>query len=313
LVINLTGLLNDGSAFRPSVPQNPRTPVRVQKSITLTINFQIQRPNGSFVRLTNWTIGLTVKKKPSDTFAAMYALGQISPSNPQLVTFSFQPTDFRNTFAGIYGYDITAIQPSGGPRDVVMPLSPWFIEDTEAGSKLPLTTPTLPPAGISFAAQVVTITTPGLSDSVSVNAAAFPANQVSAVMGGSFSNPDVPRCVRAAFGTGWDGGALTVSGLDQFGQAVVDVLAASPGGTTDGLVAFSVVSGVSKATQGASAAVATLGRGSRLGILAKCVNNQAMLTADNAPEGGTIDIVKNTIIPTTVPNGLVSYLLVVNV
>jgi hypothetical protein len=182
-------------------------------------------------------------------------------------------------------------------------------------------TPTPPPPPSSpFFAQIVDVLTPLASDGVSVNATGIAANAGSNVMGGAFTNPDTPRCARGTFPVGWDGGNLVVSGIDQFGQVNTDTLAPNPGGFTDGTKVFASITSCSKSAVGVSAVgVATLGRGSHLGIVgtggiaAHLVNAFCLGMADGAVDNATIDVANNSFVPTTPPNGAVSYKLIVNV
>jgi len=171
--------------------------------------------------------------------------------------------------------------------------------------------PLSPP--ISYVSQLLVVTSPKASDGVSVNATGIAANAPGNAMTGPFSNPDVPRTLRVAFGLGWDGGAVTLNGLDQFGNPISATVAANPGGFTDSTQVFSSVTSASKAAVGASAAVATLGLGAGLGILAVLANANAMVSADNIQEGATIDAVNNSFTPETPPDGSVTYALLVNV
>jgi len=111
-----------------------------------------------------------------------------------------------------------------------------------------------------------------------------------------------------AFGSGWDGGNVTISGTNQQGNAQTETIVASAGATVAGVKAWATITGASKGAVGASSAVATIGVGNALGVPAQLANASALVSADNALEPATIDTTNNTFTPTvSVPNGSVSY------
>jgi hypothetical protein len=133
--IFLIGLLNDGTPFRPGVQQNPRTPIRLTIGTNFEIYLSVIRPNKQPVDLTGASLGFTIKKSPTDSTPVIHKLAVVSPNTQRsgLAIFAGIPTDFRSVLPGVYVYDITLLQGSG-QRDVVMPLSPCFIEATAATS-----------------------------------------------------------------------------------------------------------------------------------------------------------------------------------
>ncbi len=160
-------------------------------------------------------------------------------------------------------------------------------------------------------AKVFTVLTPAASDIAAVHAAhlASGAN----TFPGPITNPDKPRNAVVDFSAGWDGGNVTVNGTDQFNAVINEVFTAVPATTVVGAKIFKTVTSITKATVGTTGS-ASVGTGDKLGFAGKLVDAvNAALLVDNAAEGATLDVTNNGFLPTTVPDGLVSYLLLANV
>jgi hypothetical protein len=129
---------------------------------------------------------------------------------------------------------------------------------------------------------------------------------------GPITNPDVPRVVSATFAGTWDGGDITVTGTDQFGAAISEVLTSNPGGATTGTKAFATVTAIAKELVGSNAVGASVGTGTVLGIPVK-INSEAtnVLYADGVNEAGTYDTSNHTVDPTTAPDGSTNFLVLV--
>lgn len=98
-------------------------------------------------------------------------------------------------------------------------------------------------------------------------------------------NPDMPRSLDIIFGAGWDGGNVTVVGTDQFDAAVTEVVVAVANSTVLGIKTFKTITSATKASVGASAAVAQLLCGTRIGIPARLTDTQALLVVKNTIPG----------------------------
>ena len=167
-------------------------------------------------------------------------------------------------------------------------------------------------SGGSTGSHVFEVAAPVAADVVTVSSAGLAANAA----GSAFtlaSNPDKPRNLQVAFGSGWDGGNVTINGTDQFGKAQVEVFTASAGHTVTGVKCFATVTAAAKGTVGSSSATATIGVGNALGVDVQLANTNAVMLADNAAEPATLDTTNNTFTPTvSVPNGSVNYALIAN-
>ncbi len=67
------------------------------------------------------------------------------------------------------------------------------------------------------------------------------------------------------FGTNWDGGDVTLTGVDQFGDPVVEVLTGGEG-TRKTQACFASISAASKSAVGVDAATASIGTQNLLGL-----------------------------------------------
>jgi len=83
------------------------------------------------------------------------------------------------------------------------------------------------------------------------------------------ASPDVPRNATATFGSGWNGGDVTITGTDINGSPQNETITNNPGSTVAGVKIFTTVTAAAKATQGSSVSnnTCTLGAGTKLGVL----------------------------------------------
>lgn len=263
--------------------------------------------NGLPINLSGASVVFLMRKLGAPT-PKVEASASIVDALNGIVAYAWQPgdTDTPDSYGGEWVATVGGLQMTVPNFNyVTIIISP----NLQGGTPAP-PPPPFPP--LPFAAQVLQVTNPQASDGVSINATGIAANQASPVMGGVFLSPDVPRGVRIPFPIGWDGGGITVGGTDQFGAVISELLAPNPGGFTDSNHVYATVTSASKALVGATSGVATVGFGMRLGIIAKLANAAVIVLADNAPEGAIIDTVNNSFVPTTQPNGTVSYGLTVN-
>jgi hypothetical protein len=68
MLLDVTGVLFDGSPLRPGVPSNARVPIRMQRGTSVTIRLKVINAAGQQVDLTQSgrSIVFAVKKKPTD-------------------------------------------------------------------------------------------------------------------------------------------------------------------------------------------------------------------------------------------------------
>lgn len=132
---------------------------------------------------------------------------------------------------------------------------------------------------------------------------------------GTFTSPAYPRNLRMVFGANWDGGNVTVSGTNASDVAQTETFTGTASSTQVGLKIFKTVTGATKATVGSDtdpANVASIGTGDTLWAGTDLVDAFGMLTANGTSEAVTVSATNDSFIPTTVPNGSITYLLLVN-
>jgi len=120
---------------------------------------------------------------------------------------------------------------------------------------------------------------------------------------GPWTNPDTARGVVVDFQASWDGGDVTVTGLDAFGGAQVEVFTAAPGSTVVGSAIFSQVDSATKGAVGSNAAGASIGTGVLLGLMQTLTTPVGVLAVDGVTEVATWDNAEGSVKPTTAPDG----------
>lgn len=171
----------------------------------------------------------------------------------------------------------------------------------------------LPPVVPPPVTQIFAINAPPAANTTAINATGIAANNPSNMMPGVFNSPANPRNVSVTYPAGWDGGAITVSGVDAFSRLQTETIPATPGSTVNGVKAFLGVSGATKTLVGVTLGIATLGVGNTFGVKAQLTQTGALLV-DNVAEPVILDTTNNTFTPTlTLPNGTANYLLMASV
>lgn len=141
-VVYLTGVLNDGSAYHPSVPKDPSKTIAVYKGIGTTISLSVIYPNGSPVDLTNRRIVLTVRRSTLDDEVILQTDGSIAWGNEAKNKADILIAGIlTRTWEGTkYVYDIWCLEESGD-IEVVVPTSRLFLSpsvsnlvDADAGA-----------------------------------------------------------------------------------------------------------------------------------------------------------------------------------
>ena len=163
-------------------------------------------------------------------------------------------------------------------------------------------------------AGVRNLGTPATASTTAVHAG-FAGNDASNDFPGPFTNPDVPRSVTVTFAAGWDGGNVTVSGQDGFGNALAVVVASNPAGTSETDEVFATVTSATKSAVGVAADAASIGTGTKLGwgsspgIMTGFA--VGILSVDGVTEAATWDANgaagRQGVTPTTAPNGAHAY------
>ncbi len=310
LTIPITGVLPTDGLASAEVPANARQPLSAPLGSDFIVRLSVVQSDGMPANLVGGSILLTLKKKVTDFQVLVARLGTIEAGGR--ADFRFVPVDTKNLTPGNFAYDIWFTDTDGN-RSALVPTSTFFLE---ASVGLPDTVgnvPFFPPVANVVTGKLFLIAAPAFAD-VAVVHAAHAATGANAFPG-PVTNPDKPRNLTVTFDAGWDGGDVTVTGFDQFGEVVSETFTASPGATVTGSKVFASVATITKAAVGASAATASVGTGNKLGVLGKLVNaTDALLLVDNAAEPATVDAAYNAFTPTvTLPNGLASYVFIANV
>lgn len=124
MVIDLVGLVEDGSAFATGVARNPRREIGVAQGQDVTIQVKVQTPAGQTVVLTGGSAVLTVKKHPADDTTLISKAAVISGDT---ATFTLAAADTKPSRmdSGRYTYDVWLTM--GGKRDPVVPASGFVL------------------------------------------------------------------------------------------------------------------------------------------------------------------------------------------
>jgi hypothetical protein len=148
--------------------------------------------------------------------------------------------------------------------------------------------------------------TAGTNNAVTAKA----ANLADNVLAIADTTPDFPRNVLATFGGTWDGGDITIVGIDHTGKQVTEVLADNAGGTTTGSVAWKSLISVTKQAVGAAAGTVAIGYSTKLGLgVQPLVAGSALCFVDGVGVLPTVDTVYGTIVPATAPDGTHDYVI----
>lgn len=124
---------------------------------------------------------------------------------------------------------------------------------------------------------------------------------------GPITNPAMPRNIRAVFAASYDGGNLTITGTDQFGNTQTETIVAAAASTVVGVKVWKTITSIVKAAVGVNAATVSIGTGDKLGLGLLPGSTFYILTVNGVAEAGTLDEANGGITPTTVPNGTADY------
>lgn len=285
-----------------------------------TVEVTVKKKNPSnptgpllLVDITGASAVLTVKTRANDTTALIARAGTIPnpPGTDGLFSFEFAPADTASLKPGPYVYDVQVTDALSKVYTVLKDVFEVKEDVTNDGDGPPTPTPTPDPNPASYA-KVFTVLLPAQADLVSVHAA-HAASGISPFP--SPASPDKPRNLQVFMDSGWDGGDVRVDGTDQFDVAVFEVFATGSNVTRVGSKVFKTVTSVTKTLVG-TGATASVGIGNSLGLAGHLLAGSvdAMLFVNNLAEPGTLDSTYNSFTPTgTLPDGLTSYALIVNV
>lgn len=143
--------------------------------------------------------------------------------------------------------------------------------------------------------------------------AAVAGNSATNLFPGPYTNPVTPRNVTAVAAASYDGGALTVVGTNQFDAAQTEVITPVAGSTVLGLKVFKTVTSVTKAAVGAAAAAVSVGTGDKIGVTWNVANTTGLAFVNGVLEAVTVDATNDGWTATSVPNGALSFVVLLNI
>lgn len=129
MVVQLVGVVLDGSPWGAKVPRNTRRELHMPKGGSLTLVLDVMTQSGMAYDLTGKTVTLTVKRSsqqvvPPPGFAKAFIQDTRIKSR---TSATIVPADSKFMEPARYVYDVWVIA-SPTSRDVVIPLSPFVIE-----------------------------------------------------------------------------------------------------------------------------------------------------------------------------------------
>jgi len=130
---------------------------------------------------------------------------------------------------------------------------------------------------------------------------------------GPITNPVTPRNLSAVAAATYDGGSLTVVGTDLFDKAQTEVIAAVANTTVYGTKIWKTVTSITKATIGVAAAGVSVGTGDKIGVALNVANSTGLMFVGGAVEAVTVDPATDAWTATSVPNGALSFVALLNV
>lgn len=236
----------------------------------------------------------------------------------------------RLTFTNISGLDIPLSDPSGYGKSFTIPAAGGVVDLT--GVQLETMGPILDARRVAGLISWVKTENPGVSDDLEISAgvvrlgmflvgpvaaknptlvhASVLATAANAFLA-PFTPPDVPRCLSVVAAATYDGGAITITGTNQFDQAQTETIAGTANTTTYGVKVFKTITAISKATVGVAAAGASIGTGDVIGVPVHIADTNALLYVGNIIEAVTMNVANSSFVPTTVPSAT-SYKLLAN-
>ena len=127
MLLELTGVLEDGSLRGSSVPLNPRRTIEFPQGGSVTLRLRVVTADGS--QVVGGTVKWTMKKKSSDSPLLVKSATLAVSTDLTLL-----PADTKNWEPGYYVYDIWHQAPESGlglndgARNDVVPLSALHLE-----------------------------------------------------------------------------------------------------------------------------------------------------------------------------------------
>jgi hypothetical protein len=118
--------------------------------------------------------------------------------------------------------------------------------------------------------------------------AGYAGNSANNNFPGPFTSPDYPRTASVTSGAGYDGGAVTLTGTDQFDVAQTEAInPPGGGGTQNGVKVFKTITAAVKAAVGANPATASIGTGNALGLPKRITIGAGLLSVSGKDTAGS--------------------------
>jgi hypothetical protein len=143
--------------------------------------------------------------------------------------------------------------------------------------------------------------------------AAVAGNAVANLFPGPITNPVTPRNLSAVAAASYNGGALTIVGTNQFNVAQTEVITPVAASTVYGTKVFKTVTSITKAAVGGASAAVSVGTGDKIGVNYNIANSTGLMYVGGVLEAVTVDPVADAWTATSVPNGTLSFVALVNV
>jgi len=155
-------------------------------------------------------------------------------------------------------------------------------------------------------AGFASVGTPAAKSATAVHAAVFGDASGPVTVTSALTNPAFPRNVSAVAGATYDGGIVTVTGTDQFGNAQTEAITPVAGSTVYGAKVFKTVTSVAYPGGGVgthSTNTLSIGTGDKLGLAFDVIDTFGLGIVNGAPEAVTMDATANAATFTSVPDG----------
>lgn len=158
MLIQLTGVVQNGEPYVAGVPTNNRTTLSIPRGASATVTVTVVTTGGVPFDVSLWTSVLTIKRSPEDALVYVTKGGALVPeAGPNVVAFTFAPTDTASPiFTRRAVYDIWLINEAEGKSWQIMPASPCILEPTVRSVNGPL-----PPPPAPVIAEAGTVPAPG--------------------------------------------------------------------------------------------------------------------------------------------------------
>ena len=126
MVIDLTGILDDGSDRSQQLPSGLRRALEVPVGISATIRLNGVSVGNVPLKLTSGTVLFTLKQTFLDQTPLLKIAGTaVSTEGPSRINFSILPANTKPIAPGRYVYDVRWV--NGSSQDLLVPLSQFSL------------------------------------------------------------------------------------------------------------------------------------------------------------------------------------------